>query len=195
MLGSFMPPSPAQAARPGIAQFSQKPPLPWKAERIGDLARPDALIIIEHAHAPGTSDPPGFSLDNCSTQRNLDEAGRKQAQALGDSWKDAGIFPTRIFTSAWCRCVDTALQLKMGPTAIMSELNAISDVPAERARRNASLKDFIHRLDPKGGPYIMVTHRANIEALTGQPVGEANGIVAQLTGTGILFHNLPTEQQ
>ncbi len=184
--------SSAQPGRPGIAHASPKPPAPWTASSLENLARPDALIIIDHTHAPGAGDPPEFNLHACATQRNLDEVGREQAQALGNTWKNAGIFPTRIFTSAWCRCVDTALQLKMGPIAIMSELNAIGENAADRTRQNAALKDFIYRLDPRGGPYVMVTHSANIEALTGQSIGAGKGVVAQINRQGgMAFELLP----
>ena len=38
----------------------------WQALREGR-----ALLLLRHANAPGLGDPPGFVLDDCSTQRNL----------------------------------------------------------------------------------------------------------------------------
>ena len=41
------------------------------------------LIFIRHAYAPGSGDPNNFNLNDCSTQRNLSEEGRKQAKNIG----------------------------------------------------------------------------------------------------------------
>src|SRR6266851_6811811 len=42
------------------------------------------VALIRHGNAPpGYGDPPGFKIDDCATQRNLDEGGRAQARALG----------------------------------------------------------------------------------------------------------------
>ena len=50
----------------------------WQAWREGK-----ALLIMRHALAPGTGDPTGFVLDNCSTQRNLNDEGQQQAERWG----------------------------------------------------------------------------------------------------------------
>ena len=45
------------------------------------------LIFIRHAYAPGNGDPDNFNLNDCSTQRNLSEEGRKQAKYIGKFFK------------------------------------------------------------------------------------------------------------
>ena len=32
-------------------------------------------------------DPPGFKIDDCTTQRNLDNKGRAQSKALGEAFR------------------------------------------------------------------------------------------------------------
>jgi len=39
------------------------------------------VLIMRHALAPGGGDPGNFDLNDCSTQRNLDSAGRQQVQS------------------------------------------------------------------------------------------------------------------
>ena len=46
------------------------------------------LIFIRHAYAPGSGDPNNFNLIDCSTQRNLSEEGRKQAEYIGEFFSD-----------------------------------------------------------------------------------------------------------
>ena len=40
------------------------------------------VLFLRHALAPGFGDPAEFHIDDCATQRNLDEAGRRQARGL-----------------------------------------------------------------------------------------------------------------
>eukprot|EP00802_Teleaulax_amphioxeia_P021897 Tamp_22292.p1 GENE.Tamp_22292~~Tamp_22292.p1 ORF type:complete len:181 (+),score=21.61 Tamp_22292:467-1009(+) len=68
---------------------------------------------MRHALAPGGGDPDNFDLNDCSTQRNLDSEGRQQATDVGNAiaaaFKANGVVMNAdIFTSQWCRCVDTA---------------------------------------------------------------------------------------
>ncbi len=66
------------------------------------------LIFIRHAYAPGNGDPDNFNLDDCSTQRNLNEQGRKQAQYIGNFFKENKIKIDKVLSSEWCRCKETA---------------------------------------------------------------------------------------
>ena len=45
---------------------------------INQLEEGGKLIFIRHAYAPGSGDPNNFNLNDCSTQRNLSEEGKKQ---------------------------------------------------------------------------------------------------------------------
>lgn len=41
---------------------------------IDELTDGQHIISMRHADAPGFGDPPGYRLDQCSTQRNLEES-------------------------------------------------------------------------------------------------------------------------
>ena len=66
------------------------------------------LIFIRHAYAPGGGDPQNFNLNDCSTQRNLNNEGRKQAQYIGEFFKKKEIKIDKVLSSEWCRCKETA---------------------------------------------------------------------------------------
>ena len=66
------------------------------------------LIFIRHAYAPGSGDPDIFNLNDCSTQRNLSDDGRKQAEYIGKFFKDKKIKIDKVLSSEWCRCKETA---------------------------------------------------------------------------------------
>ena len=66
------------------------------------------LIFIRHAYAPGSGDPSNFNLNDCSTQRNLSENGRKQAENIGKFFRNNKIKLDKVLSSEWCRCKETA---------------------------------------------------------------------------------------
>ena len=67
------------------------------------------IVLLRHATTTsGVGDPPGFRLDDCATQRNLTEAGRREARRIGAAFEDRGIPVGRVLSSRWCRCMETA---------------------------------------------------------------------------------------
>ena len=66
------------------------------------------LIFIRHAYAPGGGDPENFNLNDCSTQRNLNYEGKKQAKYIGKFFKKNKIKIDEVLSSEWCRCTETA---------------------------------------------------------------------------------------
>jgi len=66
------------------------------------------LIFIRHAYAPGSGDPSNFNLNDCSTQRNLSDDGRKQAEYIGKFFRNKKIKIDKVLSSEWCRCKETA---------------------------------------------------------------------------------------
>ena len=85
-----------------------------QAEMIARMKAGGHILMIRHALAPGTGDPANFRIGDCSTQRNLDDRGRKQARAIGDWLRSKSITSARVYSSQWCRCLETAERLEMG---------------------------------------------------------------------------------
>ena len=75
---------------------------------INQLENGGKLIFIRHAYAPGTGDPNNFNLNDCSTQRNLNSIGRKQAKEIGEFFRENKIKIYKVLSSEWCRCKETA---------------------------------------------------------------------------------------
>jgi len=83
------------------------------------------VLLIRHALAPGIGDPDGFRLDGCATQRSLSDEGRRQARAIGDWLQARGIGQARVYSSQWCRCLETAALLDLGPVTELPALNSL----------------------------------------------------------------------
>jgi phosphohistidine phosphatase SixA len=79
-----------------------------KQNIIFELKEGGKLIFIRHAYAPGGGDPKNFNINDCSTQRNLNNEGRVQSKKIGDFFKKNKIFIEKVYSSEWCRCKETA---------------------------------------------------------------------------------------
>ena len=75
----------------------------WDALRV-----PGSVVIVRHSYAPGGFDPPDSKLEDCATQRNLDDNGRAQARRMGEAFRAHGITVGAVRSSPRCRCLDTA---------------------------------------------------------------------------------------
>ena len=128
------------------------------------LAQPGVHAIMRHALAPGGGDPARFALGDCSTQRNLDDRGRAQARMIGETLRKMDADFDGILTSQWCRCVDTAQLLGLGP---VEKLPALNSFFADRSTAGAQTEDLRRYLDdlPKDAQVMLVTHQVNITAL------------------------------
>jgi phosphohistidine phosphatase SixA len=134
---------------------------PWTALRSGR-----AFVLLRHAVAPGTGDPAGMRLGDCSTQRNLSAEGRLQAQRIGALFRENGIGEAEVFSSQWCRCLDTANLLGLGPVTPQPLLNSFFGQRDKMQRQTESLRDWIRARQQAGLPLVLVTHQVNITGLT-----------------------------
>jgi phosphohistidine phosphatase SixA len=142
------------------------------------------VLMIRHARAPGTGDPPQFEIGDCTTQRNLDAQGRAQARDIGAWLRARGIDKARVFSSQWCRCLETAALIDLGPVTPLTALNSFFERPQEREARLAALRDFMAQLPPEGGLVVMVTHFVTIAGISGEGVSSGEGVVLALTAGG-----------
>jgi len=146
------------------------------------------ILMIRHADAPGFSDPTGMRLGDCSTQRNLGERGRKQAQELGVWLKQQGIMSAQVLSSAWCRCVDTATLLQLGAITVEPALGSffrnMSDAVPQTVALRTLLADRLKKAPVPRKPLILVTHQVNISAFTGESIGQGDVMLVRIGPNG-----------
>lgn len=125
------------------------------------------VALMRHAvTVPGVGDPPGFRLDDCATQRLLSDAGRDQARRIGAGLRERGAASGRVLTSAWCRCVETAELMDLGPAEVFEPLNSFFGTGDDGARQTAAVRELMAAWQGPG-TLVLVTHQVNITALTG----------------------------
>jgi phosphohistidine phosphatase SixA len=147
----------------------------WKALRAGGH-----VALMRHADAPGGfGDPPGFRVDDCATQRNLSARGRTDAEKIGARLKSEGIAFEKILSSPWCRCIDTARLLNLGPVATEATFGNVVVLRDQREQLTAGARALLTKWTGQGN-LLVSTHGANIQALTG--ISPASGEIVVVRG-------------
>ena len=142
------------------------------------------VLFMRHALAPGFGDPDHFSIKDCNTQRNLDETGRAQARAIGEKLAAADIKFSAIYSSYWCRCLETAKLLGLGAVTPFEGLNSFFQSHAPQDATLAKLRQKLGSLSRSAPASLMVTHSVTIRAITGMSVSSGGLVIYDLkTGT------------
>ncbi len=137
-----------------------------------------AVVAFRHALAPGTFDPPGFSLGDCSTQRNLNDEGRQQARRIGQWFTAQNLKPARVRSSPWCRCIDTAT-LAFGQAEPWAALGSPRGSAEQTNEQNlAELRRALQAAAAQPQALqVWVTHMFVLSALTQQNSSSGEGLV------------------
>ena len=138
------------------------------------------VLFMRHALAPGFGDPDHFFVNDCSTQRNLDETGRAQARSIGVKLELANIKFSAIYSSYWCRCLETAKLLGLGTVTPFEGLNSFFQNHAKWDATLAKLRRKLESLSPIAPPSLMVTHAVTIRAITGLSVASGGVVIYDL---------------
>ncbi len=161
------------------------PPVTAEAdEALWELLRGGGnVVVIRHASTePGTGDPPGFRLDDCSTQRNLSAEGREEARRIGAAFRERGVPVGRVLSSQWCRCLDTA-RLAFGAAEGWPPLNSFFDDRGREPEQTRQVRELAGNRPPAGN-LVLVTHQVNTTALTGIYPGQGEMVVLTPSGNG-----------
>ena len=140
---------------------------------IESLKEGGKLIFIRHALAPGNGDPANFELQNCSTQRNLNEIGIQQSKKIGLIFKKNEIKIDNIYSSEWGRCKDTS-KYAFDDFETFDALNSFYDIrfAANEDKQIKDFYEFIDSIDSKNN-IVFVTHYVVIGAILN--IGTSSG--------------------
>ncbi len=163
----------AAAVWPGTASLAADP---------AALLRAGACVImVRHAQTEaGIGDPPNFRLDDCASQRLLSPAGRQQAVRMGEWFRREGLQPGSVWSSAWCRCRDTA-ELAFGRHRVLDALNSTFQNNNNQSAQTLLLRARLRSIQA-GQFEVWVTHQVNISALTGESTSMGEGLIVHTSG-------------
>ena len=149
----------------------------WEA-----LRAPGSVVIVRHSYAPGGFDPPDSKLEDCTTQRNLDDNGRAQARRVGEAFRANAISVGAVLSSPRCRCLDTA-RLAFGKAEAWNVLQGALNDTTLRQHLVEEIKQKIdaHR---EGPLLVLVTHGSVVSDLTGLTVRMGAFVVLRRAADG-----------
>jgi len=147
----------------------------------------DALyvVLLRHALAPGTGDPANFQLDDCSTQRNLNDEGREQARQIGQAFRDRNVEVQQVLSSQWCRCLETAELMDLGEVKPYPTLNSFFRDRSTAEAQTTETKQFLLSQIENPGVIVMVTHQVNITGITDIVPRSGEAVVVQVDAEGL----------
>ncbi|HEV8532742.1 MAG TPA: histidine phosphatase family protein [Methylomirabilota bacterium] len=149
------------------------------------LVKGGHVALIRHGNAPPGygGDPPGFRMDDCKTQRNMDELGRAQAKALGEAFRKHGVRVDEILASPVCRCMETAQLMAVGQ--VESSWALIPDIVPGSTSRFLQLKELVSSWRGPG-TLVLVTHGLAVRPMSGFLPAQAETVVFKpMPSTGL----------
>jgi phosphohistidine phosphatase SixA len=171
--------------------------LPWLAGHAIPAVADDAMwkllesggrvVLVRHAiTTPGVGDPEGMRLDDCSTQRNLTDAGRAHARAIGEAFRARKIAVDRVLSSPWCRCLETA-RLAFARAEPSAPLGNLFGRPEKSQAQVEAMRALVagHR---GSGNLVLVSHGSTIGALTGISPGTGEMVIVTRRDDGFVVN-------
>jgi phosphohistidine phosphatase SixA len=123
------------------------------------------VIVLRHgATYADQADTNPLDLKDTAHQRQLNDAGRAAAKAMGDALHKMKIPVAKVETSLFQRAVETGTLLgfgKVSSTADISEGGLVVS-PNENNRRTAAMRTLAATPPPAGTNVVLVSHKPNI---------------------------------
>jgi len=164
---------------------------------VNQLQQGGYVIFFRHAATDHSQqDVDKKNLANCETQRRLTNKGREQAKAIGEGFKSLGIPVGDVYTSYYCRCINTA-QIAFGKATPTMDITSIQDVtPEVRMERIDNLRKLLATKPAPHTNTILVAHKWMFKDASGQLLeeGEAAIYQPQAHGTTHLVRRVKPEE-
>lgn len=160
---------------------------PAKTDILPALQKGGFVLFLRHPQThPDQADTDPLNLDNVAAQRQLTDAGRDQARALGAAFKKLGIPVGRVLASKFARAQEAARLLDLGSVEAVLDVTEGGLVvsPNENQRRAAALRKLLGTVPPAGKNVVIVSHKPNLQDAAGKEFGDLG------EGEVVVFHPL-----
>jgi phosphohistidine phosphatase SixA len=139
------------------------------------LTEGGVVLVMRHARTELATDEVDV-LGDCSSQRNLSEAGREQARTIGRDIEALGVPVDEVRASPLCRAKETA-ELAFGKAEVDRTLVSpgVTGTIADDEGRIRRLRGMTNA--PAGSATLLVTHTGNIGGAFEQSVNEGDILV------------------
>lgn len=146
---------------------------------VNALKKGGYVIYFRHGETSniGDKDVADTDLGNCALQRNLSAGGQSQTKAIGQAFKALQIPVSHVYSSPYCRCLDTAKNI-FGKVQKSSALHfAVQLDNVQRDKATGQLLELLGTQPPAGTNVALISHTANLQEAVGiwpKPEGVAH---------------------
>jgi phosphohistidine phosphatase SixA len=159
-----------------------------KSELISRLRQGGFVLVMRHASSPREApSASSANADNLKLERQLDEAGRRGASAMGDALRALNIPIGAVFTSPTYRAMET---VKFAGLSSPVQVNELGDGGQSMQGANEAqavwLRSKVTEV-PRSGNTILVTHQPNLARAFpdwGPGVADGETVVLRPDGKG-----------
>jgi phosphohistidine phosphatase SixA len=132
-------------------------------ELVDALRAGGLVILMRHMSTDDYVPADGSHVDDvCTTQRNLDSRGQADAKALGAAIATLGIPVSQVWSSPYCRCLDTG-RLAFGNVSEKPELAVFDSLTgAEKDARAKQIRSMVNTAPEAGGNTVLITHTGTL---------------------------------
>lgn len=168
-----------------VAATAQPP-----TDLLPELKKGGYVLFIRHPRTnPDQADTDPLNLDNIKAQRQLSDDGRKQARALGESFRELGIPVEKVISSKFYRALEAAKLLAVGEVTTSIDVTEGGLVVStnENQRRAKALRQVLSTPPAKGKNLVVVSHKPNLQDAAGKEfgdLGEGEVVVFRPLGDG-----------
>jgi phosphohistidine phosphatase SixA len=148
------------------------------------------VILMRHASSPrAVPDAEQADSDNVRHERQLDEAGRSSARAMGESLRRLQIPVGQVLSSPTFRALETVRLAQLGHPETAPELGDSGESMRSDSsgKRGVWLRNRVAQLPARGTNTVIVTHFPNIrEAFPeeGADLADGESLVIRPDGKG-----------
>lgn len=160
------------------------------AEVIRLLKSGGYVIYFRHGETGSQGADRAPDMADCSTQRNLNDVGRRQVRQLGEDFRALGIPVGQVLSSQWCRCWQHAeAMFGKGGYQISESVSLARSYPAvtdaDRQLKREQLRALLVEVPPAGRNTVLISHGNNVLMLTGyHPNTQGEAVIFKPDGQG-----------
>lgn len=158
---------------------------------VEDLRRGGYVLYVRHfATDRDQADTDPLNLENTAAQRQLTDAGRQQAAAVGKALRELAVPIDTVLCSRFQRTRESAQLMAVGEPKPTDDVSAPASAKSdeEKQRRTEALRRLLATPPPAGKNTVIVSHNSNLRDAAGvelADVDEGEVVVFQPAGEGV----------
>jgi len=164
-----------------------EPAGPLTGDRLVSALRDGGLVLyLRHTETTEGGTDSVSTLGDCSAQRELSEAGRRDAREIGSAFDALALPVARVLTSPFCRTVETG-ELAFGEVRTDDALLALASTgqsEADHVQGRERVRALLADEPPDGKNVVLVGHLSNVGPVTGTSPEEGGTVAFRPDGRG-----------